>query len=279
MDEPKNVTGVRDMKIRFLGCGDAFGSGGRFNTCFLVERGPESFLIDCGASSMIAMRRFGIDPNAIGTILLSHLHGDHFGGLPFFILDAQFVSRRERPLVIAGPVGLAGRVRDLVEAMFPGSWDAMRPFPIEFVELPVGERASPDRTELAVTSFSALHPSGSPSLALRIECDGATVAFTGDSEWTDALVSAGRNADLLISECYCYDKTVPFHLNLMTLREKLPLIGARRTIVTHMSEDMLKHVDELGDIEPAEDGLAVVVAPALSRTIPAAEQPVARATP
>ena len=70
------------MHLDFLGTGDAFGSGGRFNTCFLVERSEASLLIDCGASSLIAMRRFGVDPNSIAAILISHLHGDHFGGLP-----------------------------------------------------------------------------------------------------------------------------------------------------------------------------------------------------
>ena len=69
------------MRVKFLGAGDAFGSGGRLNTCLLVDRGESSFLIDCGASVMIAIRRFGVNPNTISTIILSHLHGDHFGGL------------------------------------------------------------------------------------------------------------------------------------------------------------------------------------------------------
>jgi ribonuclease BN (tRNA processing enzyme) len=86
------------MRLQVLGCGDAFGSGGRFQTCFHVSAGSASFLVDCGASSLIAMRRFGIDPNTIRTVLISHLHGDHFGGLPFLLLDAQFVSRRTTPL-------------------------------------------------------------------------------------------------------------------------------------------------------------------------------------
>ena len=91
------------MRLTFLGSGDAFGTGGRFNTCFLVEASQASFLIDCGASSMVAIRRFGVDPNRIDAIVIGHLHGDHFGGLPFFILDAQLVSRRTKPLAIAGP--------------------------------------------------------------------------------------------------------------------------------------------------------------------------------
>ncbi len=96
------------MRLQFLGSGDAFGSGGRFNTCFHLERARRgNVLIDCGASSMVAIRKMGIDPNAISAILVSHLHGDHFGGLPFFLLDAQLVSRRTAPLTLAGPPGFA----------------------------------------------------------------------------------------------------------------------------------------------------------------------------
>jgi len=100
------------MRVRFLGSGDAFGSGGRFNACFLVETTASTFLVECGASSMIAMRRFHVDPNRIGTVFVSHLHGDHFGGLPFMILDGQFYSRRTAPLTLVGPPGLVeGRAK------------------------------------------------------------------------------------------------------------------------------------------------------------------------
>ena len=100
------------MRLTFLGTGDAFGSGGRLHTCFHLARGEASLLIDCGASAMIGIRRAGLDPNRIATILISHLHGDHFGGLPFFILDGQLVSRRTQPLTLVGPPGLAARLLD-----------------------------------------------------------------------------------------------------------------------------------------------------------------------
>ena len=128
------------MQVQFVGCGDAFGSGGRFNTCFHVASSSGRFLIDCGASSMIAMRRFGVDPNAISTVFLSHLHGDHFGGLPFFLLDAQFYSKRDEPLTIAGPPGTEDRLRDAMEIFFPGSNSVDRRFSTEFVEMAAGHR-------------------------------------------------------------------------------------------------------------------------------------------
>lgn len=51
----------------------------RFNTCFHISASKTNFLIDCGASALIAMRRFGVEPKVIATIFLPHLHGDHSG--------------------------------------------------------------------------------------------------------------------------------------------------------------------------------------------------------
>jgi ribonuclease BN (tRNA processing enzyme) len=243
------------MELRVLGCGDAFGSGGRFNTCFHVSASATRFLIDCGASSMIAIRRFGIDPIAIDTILLTHLHGDHFGGVPFFILDAQLVSRRTTPLTVAGPPGLGQRLPALMEAMFPGSSTAERKFKVEVVELPLGSET--EINGVAVTPFEVRHPSGSPSTALRIACDGKTICYTGDTEWVDALVPAARDADLLIAEAYTAERPVRFHLDWATLKSHLPQINANRILLTHMSPDMLARTPD--GYEAAEDGLAMSV--------------------
>ncbi|MFN8459783.1 MAG: MBL fold metallo-hydrolase [Anaerolineae bacterium] len=81
------------VTITFAGSGDTFGSGGRFQTCIHVEAGTTRFLLDCGASSLIALKRWRMDLPAIDVILVTHLHGDHFGGIPFFILEAHFVSK------------------------------------------------------------------------------------------------------------------------------------------------------------------------------------------
>src|SRR5215216_441431 len=108
------------VAVRFLGSGDAFGSGGRFQACISVRAHEAHVLLDCGATTLVAMRRLGVDPGSVDAVVVSHLHGDHFGGLPFLVLDAQF-SRRERPLVVAGPPGVEERVRAAMEVLFPGS--------------------------------------------------------------------------------------------------------------------------------------------------------------
>ena len=244
------------MYLTFLGTGDAFGSGGRFNTCFLLDTGDERALIDCGASSMIALKRAGIDPNDIGTILVTHLHADHFGGLPFFILDAQFNAKRRRPLVLAGPLGFAARLRQAMEVMFPGSSRTTQKFDLSVMELDDGKDVTIGG--LSVRPAEVHHDGDAPYLAYRVTAKGRTIAYSGDTPWTDRLIEVSRDADLFICEAYFRSKAVPSHLDLATLERHLPDITARRLVLTHMSADLLGQLDTV-DCETAYDGLTIVL--------------------
>lgn len=244
------------LKVTFLGTGDSFGHGGRLQACFLVDDGQSRLLLDCGASAMISMQRYGVDPNTIAAIVISHLHGDHFCGLPFFILDAQLHSKRASPLIIAGPKGTGARLSQAMEVMFPKSSTVKRKFQVEVVELEPGEIFS--CAGFNITQAIGLHPSGAPALALRLERGGKVIAYTGDTQWTDDLLPALRGADLLIAEAYFYEKPIKFHLTYMALAGHLAEIKAGRVLLTHMSQDMLDRLDEV-EVEAAEDGMAVEV--------------------
>ena len=244
------------MRLQFVGCGDAFGSGGRFNTCFYVERPGGDYLIDCGASSMVALRQRGIEPNTIQAIFVSHLHGDHFGGLPFFILDAQFYSRRREPLTIVGPPGLGERLTQAMEVFFPGSSTARRRFEIDVREIAPGSSLTVDGVRLE--AIEVKHACGAPPLGLRLSSDGKTIAYSGDSEWTEALAEIGRGADLFIVEALSFDRPIPQHLDYAAFRANAARIGAKRVLLTHLGPDMLAHVDD-AEHQSAHDGMVVEV--------------------
>jgi len=243
------------MQLQFVGCGDAFGSGGRFNTCFHLTGERTNLLIDCGASSLIALKRLNIDRNAIRTIVITHFHADHFGGIPFFILDAQFFSKRRDPLTIVGPPGLDAWYERVMETAFPGSSQAKQKFDLRLIEIAAGQALPVDG--VTVHAFQALHgPPDGPYLAVRIEAEGKSVAYTGDTEWTPDLIAAARDADLFIAEAYFRDKTVATHLSLDAIEAHLEEIAPRRLVLTHMSDDMLGHPDR-ALFDTAEDGMIV----------------------
>jgi ribonuclease BN (tRNA processing enzyme) len=241
-------------RLRFIGSGDAFGSGGRLQTCMYLSGQPDTILIDCGASSLIGLRRDNVDPHSIGTILVSHLHGDHFGGVPFLVLDGQF-RRRELALTIAGPPGIRDRVESAMEILFPGSVATRRRFEIAYVEL-APRRATPVGPAI-VTAFVVDHACGAPPYALRVEYAHKTVTYSGDTAWTDELIEASKDADLFVCEAYFAEKKVPFHLDLATLHEHRRSLSCKRLLLTHMHDDMLEA--PRADGERAHDGLEVIV--------------------
>jgi len=244
------------VEVRFVGSGDAFGSGGRFQTCIAIRASDDLFLVDCGASSLIAMRQQQIEPRDVSKILITHLHGDHFGGLPFFLLDAQMVSKRTAPLTLVGPPGLEKRLMEAMEVLFAGSSKVEPNFEIRFVELKVRTPTAVD--DIEVTAFPAAHFSGAPSYSLRVEVEEKVFVYSGDSQWTDVLIEASDQADLFVCESYVFDKDVALHNTYTTIMQHRPRLTCKRIILTHMSEDVLSRASEV-ELPMAEDGLCLTL--------------------
>jgi ribonuclease BN (tRNA processing enzyme) len=243
------------VRVKFLGSGDAFASGGRFQACLHLDGGAEPFLIDCGATALVALKRAGIDPASIGWVALSHLHGDHFAGLPWLILDGQF-AKRTMPLVVAGPVGTRERIERTFEALYPGATGVERAFDTRFVEF--AERTPCELGPALITPFEVRHQSGAPSYALRVEYAGKVIAYSGDTEWTDALLEVANGADLFVCECNFFDRKAPGHLDYRTLVEKRTQLACEQIVITHMSEEMLAHLDD-ADLDAAADGAVIAL--------------------
>ena len=242
------------MRVRFVGTGDAFGSGGRWQTCIHLSGEGQVALVDCGATSLVALKAQGLDPGAVDAVAVTHLHGDHFGGLPFLILDGQF-SGRTAPLRVAGPPGIRARLAAAMEVLFPGSSQTRRRFAVEVTELrPGGEPAVLGAA--TVRGWEVEHACGAPPLALRVDLGGVSFAYSGDTQWTAALAEPARGADLFAVEAYTFDRPIRYHLDYQTLHAHLGEIGARRVMLTHMSGAMLARLADT-DLPAAYDGLTL----------------------
>jgi ribonuclease BN (tRNA processing enzyme) len=247
------------MRLTIVGSGDAFGSGGRFNTCFWVETAKATLMLDCGASSPVALKGRGLEFGRVDGVILSHLHGDHFGGLVFLLLDEQLLQRRTRPLLIAGPPSTRARLEAALEVFFPRAASNQWRFPFEIMEIEPGRPA--DVLGHSVLTTEVVHQSGAPSTALRVSDGEKLIAYSGDTEWTEALLPVAAGADLFIIECYGYARYVPGHLTWEVLKPRLPDLAAKRIMATHMNSKMLEHLDEVraAGLEIAEDGAVVEI--------------------
>ncbi len=244
------------VSVTFVGSGDAFGSGGRFQTCIMVDAPGTRFVIDFGASSLIALNKLGIAHNSIDAVVLTHFHGDHCGALPFMLADAMLGAKRTTPLTIAGPRDLKQRLADVQATMMPGMHVMVPKFQLEYVEIDV---MRPTRIgDLTVTSFPAAHTGDTNPTSVRVEVAGKVIAYTGDSAWTKHMPALAADADLFIAECYFHSKPVRFHLNYPDIQEHRDEITAKRIILTHMSPEMLAQADAVAE-ECAHDGLVVEI--------------------
>src|SRR5262249_43103173 len=153
----------------------------------------------------------------------------------------QLLARRERPFSIAGPPGTRARLDAACEAFFPRSSASKWRFPLEVAEV------TPDVPDeflgLAVSTTEVIHFSGAPSTAVRLTDGTKTLVYSGDTQWTDALIKIAAGADLFICECYDYDRDLTGHINWAQLKTKLPQFDARRIMLTHMNPSMLQKAD------------------------------------
>jgi ribonuclease BN (tRNA processing enzyme) len=231
------------VHIQFLGTGDAFGSGGLDQTCFLVRTSTRHILMDCGCSGLISLKKHGIDPIDIDVIMVSHLHGDHYGGIPFFLLEQSF-SKRTKPLVIVGPQNIKNSVIQLGSSLFSGSSLTSSPFPVNYVEYTENKRLQlfPD---WSLEVFPVLHVAETRPHALRLNLDGTIIAYSGDTTWTDVLLKVADRADLFICECYTLRKGLKIHMSYQALQQNAHRFTCRQLYLTHCSEEVLQHADEL----------------------------------
>lgn len=253
----RKKTPEQSMELVVLGAGDAFGSGGRNQPAFLVNLPSWAFLLDCGATTLIALKRLDIDPGSIGAIILSHLHGDHTAGIPFLLLQYQFLTRREAPLIIAGPPGTEERVEGLWRLMYKETLEMMeRRFTVEYLEL--APKTWTQIGPLEVLPLELKHHHREVAYGYKVKAGERTLGYTGDTEWTEGLIELADGCDLFICESYRYERKLPFHMSYKEIQAHRPRLNCKRLLLTHLHTDALARIDEIPD-EVAYDGMRILL--------------------
>jgi ribonuclease BN (tRNA processing enzyme) len=243
------------MKVTIVGSGDAFGTGGRAHTCFRIDSGQSSVIVDFGASSIASWKKLGLTFEAVDAVVISHLHGDHFGGLPFLLLDCQFMERRTRPMTIVGPPGLRDRLYGALDLFFPGIAKLGWNFPLRVEE--IAAREITNLGPFSLETFAVVHSAGALSTGVRLSDGESVFAYSGDTAWTENLFEIGAGADLFLCECSSGDKPVANHMDWPTLEANRQGFSAKRLVVTHMGPSAMANrgAMERAGVTVADDGL------------------------
>lgn len=230
------------MEITVLGCGDAFGSGGRLQTSFLIQSQQHMYLLDCGATILPALHKQPISSADIDAVVISHFHGDHYGGLPYLLLEAAKLHKRRKPLTIISPPGMQERLQKLLPLLYPGTEDVFESFPISYKTF--GEEGL-EVLDMKVQAWEVKHSEGSLPHGIRMTIGGKVLAFSGDTSWHDNLIAISQQADLFICECNFWQGEGAGHLSWEVLKEQLTRLSAKEIRLTHVGTEVLEHQHEI----------------------------------
>jgi len=244
------------VEVWFLGTGDAFGSGGRDMAAYLIASRTATYLLDCAPTLLPSLKRHALSAEPIDAVLLSHLHGDHFGGLPSLFLEYTYERPRRRPLTIAGPPGAAERVRALCQVLYGEDLLASAPFRLEYLELQPGRAARV--AGATVRPFAVPHQHAGLSLGMCVEVDGRRIVYSGDAGWCEELVAESQGADLFICECSFFDTRIPTHLDYRRIASERRRFGCRQLVLTHVGREVLERQAEIEE-RIASDGMRIAL--------------------
>ena len=237
-----------------IGTGDAFSTGGRFQTCFLLDWGERRFLVDCGANGFLGLRRTVKDLGSIDGILITHFHGDHYGGLPFYLLDRNFIEDKSRSIQIWAPQGAMSMIRDLSENLYPGLGEKL----VSQEGLMISEYRSEagfDFLELEVMPIPVVHAPESIPHGFRISDGDKTIAFSGDTQWNDNILRLASGTDLMVLECNNFESIKPGHVTYSQIKENRDQIVTRNLVLNHFGPEMLENEEKVEEMMANDGGV------------------------
>ena len=194
------------LRVTLLGTGNPRPSLERFGPSILVEAGDQRLLIDAGRGAATRLFQIGQAKllSGIDEVFLTHLHSDHIVGLPDVWLTG-WIFGRTRPLPILGPPGTERMLSGLKQAFEFDS--AMRRSDERLPEEGIGVDAHDiepgvvyQHGKLKVTAFAVDHGSVKPAYGYRVDYGARSVAFSGDTRFSEELIERTRGVDVLVHE-------------------------------------------------------------------------------
>jgi ribonuclease BN (tRNA processing enzyme) len=242
------------VKLTVIGCSPAWPNPGGAQSGYLVESNGTRVLLDCGPGVLGRLRESEPWPT-LDAIVISHFHLDHWGDLVPWVWGSMFQNgAHARPVLWLPPGGRASLIDHGSRLGFPNMFEQV------FTEREYEPHVPFAVGGFRITTVPMLHYR-MPAFGMRVEADGATLAYSADTGPTEALDELAHEADLFLCEATLRDGAadgVPRgHLSVDEAIEASARAGVRRLILTHRPFE-LPLDQELG-LELASDGYSTDV--------------------
>ncbi len=248
------------MKFYVLGSGTCVPYERRGSSGYTIKLQKTTILLDCGNGTTWKLGKVGINYLEIDHIFLSHFHPDHTSDLiPFLFATKYGQSKREKPLRIWGAKGFMKFFSALKEA-YP-EW-------IVPPELSIGEIEEDilEFDDYKLTARKTTHIES--SLAYRIDSEGKSLVYSGDTDYSESLIELAQYTDALVVECSAPDEKLKIkgHLTPNEVAQIANESRARKIIITHLYPicdewDIVSSIREQveADVIIAEDLMAIEI--------------------
>jgi len=284
------------MKLTVLGSGTPRPNPRRASSSYLLEIGGDLLLLDHGYGSGDRLLQAGIDPREVSHVLLSHHHYDHIGDLPRLLLTRWDQQRgQHREIRVYGPPPLRSIIDNLIgrqgafavdlkaridsavsrELYAQRGGKGVRSWPEPYVrELQPGDGVDGDGWTL--TTAEAIHcPGDLACLAFRIDANGRSIVYSGDSGPSEPLARLAEGCDLLVHMCsrMSDDGSTPAiaesSIGHIELGELAARSGASTLLLTHIQhlEDDANRRRTLADIGDIYGGEIIVAEDLMTVTV------------
>ncbi|MCY3412931.1 MAG: MBL fold metallo-hydrolase [Candidatus Heimdallarchaeota archaeon] len=227
------------VKLTFLGTGNAFGDDGRRPSAYLIE-GSRTILMDSGPSVGPALKKQGKTIHDIDVIILSHLHPDHYLGIPQMTLENFYVTKRTNKIPILAPYGARDLFKQVCTLLYDDTIAAHIDELFDIQEVDVDTTTAFSGGSL--TTIMAEHAAG--ARMLQIELDGKIVGYTGDSSFIKESLYRLMKGDVVITEATSSGFNIPYHTSLEEIQSLVVPDGCR-VFLSHLGSSVIVRKNEI----------------------------------
>lgn len=219
-------------RIHLLGTGAALSSPDRTTTMLAIDNGMSTIVVDCGGDVVQRLLACGLELDRVDHLILTHEHPDHVSGFPLF-MEKIWLSGRQRPVPVYGPPTAIDQARRIFEAFDTSGWSGLPEIAWHAVELEERALVLQDH-HWRVTASPGRH--SVPVIALRVEdaAGGGSIAYSADTERSDAVARLADAADVLVHEA---TGSSPGHTSIQDAAHVAKQANVGKLILVHLPPD------------------------------------------